>query len=75
MVSFLLVIYYNRYVVLKLRNLVFLFNRLGDVFFLIILFSYFNYSKINLLINFNIRLRIIFLFRFLLKSSQFPLRL
>lgn len=36
LVSFSLVVYYNNYIIIKIRMLIILFNRMGDVFILII---------------------------------------
>ena len=77
LISFLLVIYYNNYLIIKISILVIIFNRLGDIFILIILFYLVNNYNLNFyIIIFNYNLFIFFLiFRLIIKSSQFPLNL
>ena len=75
LISFLLVIYYNNYIIIKIRILIILFNRLGDIFILIIIFNFFSLMNLNLITSFN-KINLILLFlRLILKSSQFPLNL
>ena len=62
LISFLLVIYYNNYLIIKISILVIIFNRLGDIFILIILFYLVNNYNLNFyLIIFNYNLFIFFL--------------
>ena len=75
LISFILVIYYNNYLIIKISLLIILFNRLGDLFILLILFVFLNNLNLNLILNFNYEERFFILISFIIKRSQFPLNL